>query len=281
MQMSFRHYLRFGVGAFVSASIILWVIDTGVHLFLWQETLLRHFIHGSLRDYLGLLVAESQIALAVAVATVVIGRLAPERRRLGDGDGLGGFYAGFGAALSAVVMLGAARLAWNFPPAKVPLAVLIALVLGAMVWLVLRRVTLRGAKNGWGIGEMMAVGIFPALIVAFGNQTVDYALSGMRRTAISGVSMLLVLAGAIIAYRTASHRLRAIMTWLPVGVAVTLVAGSVYRSSHYGSTGDVAAANARGDRPSIVLIVPRIECGSRQFLRLIEDGLCMFTLRIP
>ncbi|MFH1680547.1 MAG: hypothetical protein ABIH26_07875, partial [Candidatus Eisenbacteria bacterium] len=66
-----RGPFRAAVSGFFAALMTLWVVDVGVNLALVERTLTGGKFAARLTDYLGLLLVESQLALAAVVLSGV------------------------------------------------------------------------------------------------------------------------------------------------------------------------------------------------------------------
>lgn len=221
---------------FLSALIALWVIDVAVNLELLKGVLLREPVHGALRDYVGLLLAEVQIALAVAVLGFLLA-CAAARTRIGR-DRAGDAVVFLSALIGAITVLGGTKVAWSFGLGEMRVAFVIAAVAGLAFWLILRAVANRRPPRDWTFAEMVQWALLPALAIGFANDALSEATRAeWSEAGISGVAALLLLVLALISRRARSSRQGLCIRWVPVFVAVFLAVCSCVSARLYGTPG--------------------------------------------
>ncbi len=126
-------------------------------------------------------------------------------------------------ATGGFVMLSATRITWGFPPSWMATGLFLAIVAGLALWVTLRMLIRAERAHVLGFADAVALTAWGALLVAFGNQTVNYALQGVRGTAISGGTLALVLVALFAVTKIQKGIPRVVLAWLPAGIAVVTV----------------------------------------------------------
>jgi hypothetical protein len=254
LQMLAKDHFIFVLRLFLSTILALWVLDVILNLALVKGFFLNRLLLGSFQDYLGLFLAEFQIALGAVVASglfaAVLAFILASRNRMNEAVIL------LSALLAALTVLAGTRIIWDLRASQMRLALLISASTGLVLWLVLRQIVNQRSDGHWGFGEIIQWALFPALIIGFANdalaQTVKAAWS---QAAIAGVATIFLLGLAILLLRTRSLIWSSSIRWLPVLLAVFLATYSSIGSQFYGDYQAEVGNDAIRHRPSIILIV--------------------------
>ncbi|MBD3349208.1 MAG: sulfatase-like hydrolase/transferase [Candidatus Eisenbacteria bacterium] len=238
---------------FAAAIVSLWTIDVLVNLQLTRSVFLGNTILGEPSDFLGLLLAETQVALAAAVAALLAGLvIGAIRRRPSRGPEAV-------AALSAL-MLGVAVLVktpeWRglLPTTGSKLVFSSGASLAA--WLVLRPFLGRRAGLGRSLAPVVGWALLPALVSAFLLDSLDHAFSGsFAPSAVSGVAVVALLVIGLASFRAGVGRCRRLAVWIPVFAALALACHSCASFTTCGASDRAEAARGDTGRPHIFLIV--------------------------
>jgi hypothetical protein len=117
---SIGHRLIQAVFVFVSALFAAWAVDVAVNFSLLQRLLEGVQAHGTPSDYLGLLVAETQVAAVAVVVGFIMGPIIARLMRSKDSSGFSIIVSA--AMLSGLVMLAQTHTMWKMTPPHDPVA---------------------------------------------------------------------------------------------------------------------------------------------------------------
>jgi len=249
---STREYLSSGFRAFLCAVLSLWLLDVALNVRIIQSIVLGGTVQAPLKDYIALLLLETQVALAFVVVSWAASLPASLVTRSRDTTREG--VAVLSGLLSALAM--AAHFTWALREADMRLTFVASAATGLVVWVVIRFVMSRHPGGRWSLGRMLQYVLFPALIVGFGDSALTKALRGYWKFAginTAVVLSLLVISLAIVRQRSA--RMRSVARWTPVLVITLMVIWSTIRFSSLGAAPDLGSDHPGSARPNIVLIV--------------------------
>jgi hypothetical protein len=241
---------------FSVAVISLWVLDVLVNLQLVWRVIIDRPLLGSETDYLGVFVAEIQIGVAAAfwnwLLAFVTGRF------FKNSDPTGEAVALLGASLVVLAVLAGAVIAWSLPLSRIVTAFVVSVVVGLVVWVVMRRIVSRPTRRRWTYTEILQSVIFPVLVVGFVVVAVaGGAKAAWPQAATAGGAALILFALALLESRIKSIVWHFCLGWAPVVAAVVFAALSCAGARSYGQfswPSTDSDADAHG-RPDIILIV--------------------------
>lgn len=241
---------------FASSVFAAWAVDIAAHLNVLHRLVLGYQTQGSSRDYLYLLAAETQVALFVGVAGLVIALgLARVLRRV-NVTGHGTLSSA--ALLSGVVMLADRHITWNRTPSHDPLAFsavgyLLAAAVATAVWVVLYFSARWERDSSWGPERVFVHIACPTVLVGFINLAVSQFGSRPLPINMTAAIFLLVVLAVVLRFR--SRIVRLTVTALMLLGALWLVFAAVGNNAAFGTTSDRTRGAGGPKQPSIVLIV--------------------------
>lgn len=247
-----RGYLSAGLRAFLCAVLSLWLLDVALNVRIIQSIVLGATVQAPLKDYIALLLLETQVALAFVVFSWALSL--PASLVTGSRDTTKEGVAILSGLLSALAM--ATHFTWRLHEADLRLTFLASAATGLSVWVVARFVMSRHHGGRWSLGRMLQYVLFPALIIGFGDSALTKAMRGYWKFAgvnIAVVLSLLVISLAIVRQRSA--KMRSMARWTPALVITLMVIWSTIKFSSLGAAPDVGEDRPANEQPSIVLIV--------------------------
>jgi hypothetical protein len=239
---------------FLGAVVALWCADVALNLAAMQTALRGGTVQAGLTDYLGLLIAETQVALGCVLAAwilaVPISRITKSRDTTKEAAALLSAM-----VASAQVVLGM-HFSWRLQTGNVGVTLAAGAVAGAAIWACIRFFLTRWAAGPWSLGVLVPALLLPALAAGFGHSALARAVHGRwNYAAVDATAAVAALAAGVVVGRSRSARARRIARWLPVSAVVLLVFYSAARFSSFGAIDTRADATPRSDRPPIILIV--------------------------
>jgi arylsulfatase A-like enzyme len=227
---------------FVASLLSLWVVDVLVNLDPLEGTFLRQEPLGGPRNFLGLFLAEGQVAILVTAAVAVGAALAAFVLR--SRDPLKESVPLLSAAHSGLTVIATTKVIWG-------------LLTGLAVWVTLRILLNRRSPTVWSFSELVAYVLYPPLIVGLAYHGLWYAVrSDWVAAALNGTAtfLLLIIGSWLLRNRSGARVLAA--RSMPAWIALMFAAYSSVSARVYGAA-DYGGLQAPGptDRPHIILIV--------------------------
>jgi arylsulfatase A-like enzyme len=245
----------FGVIAvYLCALIAVWIVDVTVNLDHARKAVLGTLVPAPMKDYVGLLIADTQIAVVLTCLAWLIGSIIHGIRRRSDATTES--VAFLGAALGGLALLGHWVFARNSDPSAVTRPLVIAVAVGCVLWIAIRFRAGKTRRVVWGMGDILQFTVFPALIVGLGDQALVSALGGRwLEAALAGLALALLLGVVLAIPRVRAALGRTLLRWFPVWATAGLVLYSAVGAASYGASRDIHDARPGDRRPSIFLIV--------------------------
>jgi hypothetical protein len=229
------------------------MVDVAVNLRIFDRLLERQ-MPGGFQDYLGLLLADSQVAFGLLIIAWII---APLALLLFHGkDVVKEAVVLLSTGLAALFVVSGMVLFWRVPQTNYRLLFLAGLVSGIVLWIVLRFIIRNREGSSWSFGDMVELMLFPTLIVSFTNVALATAFKGGGQYFILNLlSAVLSMAVALLVVRTRSPGWKRMIRWLPVGFGIVLMLFVSISFKFYGRSGMRISDKHDPDRPDVVLIV--------------------------
>ena len=237
-----------------SSLLVLWVVDVLLNLALLERVLLARQLLGRFQDYLGLLIADGQVALLVAALSWAGSLLITTI--LGNRDRTKEAVASCSALLSTLTLLAGTKAAWyESLPLPWPLLA-IALPTWLLSWLLLRLALNRRREAPSRFIQMTPYVLFPALILGFTHACLTRATRGAWGPAATSLLLAVLSVGlALPLLWKRAPRWSLATPWLPTSCALLLAASSCLGNSLYGEREEARLGRETMTRPDIVLII--------------------------
>lgn len=171
---SAAHALRL----FFAALAALWTVDVLVNLGLLPGVWFPDPLAARVRDFVGLLVASSQVALALMLAALSGGRLVS---RVGGRGATLESVAGLAAALSGLEVLAQTRIVWGATGSSFVRGLVLGSMAGAAVWVLVRFAGGLVRVEGFTLSEVVRPAVFAPIVTGYANLTLADVVKGRGR----------------------------------------------------------------------------------------------------
>jgi arylsulfatase A-like enzyme len=240
----------FVIACFAACVIGLFVVDTLVSLGLAARMVAPSDLIGSPRDFMGLLLAETQIAAVITIAALIGGALLglSSKRRVSRKEFVPLLLGGF-SGLIAASRLYLLRAASN------PQCVVAGFVCALMVWLGFRYFFKKRSDIRWSFADVTKYAVYTGLTTGFLGNVVGQVLKGRTVDTLDMVFGSLAIVMALGFFLDPPLVIRRLLSWLPVILSFWLAGWFLLDSQRFGQENDRIVQSMSAARPPIILIV--------------------------
>jgi arylsulfatase A-like enzyme len=250
MQSTNEKYFLNGIKAFFSTLVSLWTLDVLVNYSIIEELYLRRPPQAGPVDFLGLFLAEIEIAFVVVAVCWLISGVASvlfkARHKTNHAVIL---------LSSVVVALTIFVNASKFGTQSPLVAAIAGMVIGGTTW-VLFHFKVRDITDRGTFGEIMQAVLYPAMIIGLASQVFAGVVAGRIETAVlNAVIAAITIAALTVLIFFQTRVVRVALRWLPICAAVVFSGHVIGSAAGYGVNVDKRYRDPARKRPSIILIV--------------------------
>jgi glucan phosphoethanolaminetransferase (alkaline phosphatase superfamily) len=239
---------------FLVAMLALYVIDITVNLALGEKLIIGDPIVAGWKDFFGLLQAEAPVAFGCAIASMIAGAIIAKllKRQCMEREAT----IVLSVVISTLTILSSTNSAWNFSSSQIPLAMVIAAIFGAPLWLLFRLIP-RKSRNTWvGFQEILTIVVSPSLFLGLCSLSLARIVQHKSVETVVDVAwtiLILVLLSISFLSRVPARRLTAAIVIAASSIPIAVLA--CFSTIPKLEASGVALPESQIDRPDIILIV--------------------------
>ena len=242
-----------GIKAFAGTLITLWVLDIIVNFSIVQELYLRHPLQAGPLDFLGLFLAEIQIAFVVVAVCWIAGGVISLVLRTRDKTNTAVVL--LSSAVVALTVFMSVRVAWKFFAVNPMVTVIAGVMAGAGTFFLLFRFAREITDEG-RFGEILQAVLYPAMIIGLSSQVIARLAEGRVEAAVLNAVIAAILVAALVVLVVfQSGILRFVLRWLPLCVALYFAGYVITSGASFGTNSDTIYKDPTRKRPPIIMIM--------------------------